>query len=178
MRTIPFRRSSRWLSAGLAALLATMPPAEALVRGSAHGLNSAQLRELRGLPIRAVLPGVLPPGYQLKNFQVETGPHPSYQIDYRCFCSGVNFTIELIGTAQPLKPKAPGSQRENLQVKGLGTHLQLAYYPPGSGIAQPFYLSSWLSKPPLQIGVLSAFEGHPAPAKDLRIFIQGLTYLP
>lgn len=148
------------------------------MRGSVHGLKPEQLRQLRALPIRAVLPGFMPRGYQLKSFQIETGKNPSYQLDYRCFCSGVNYTIELIGTTRPLRPSKPGSQRENLLVKGLGTHLQLAYYQPEQGISQAFYLSSWLSKPPLQIGVLSAFEGHPAPKADLHSFIQGLIYLP
>lgn len=154
------------------------PAAQAVVRGSVHGLTPEQLRQLRQLPMRAILPGAMPKGYQLKEFQVSTGKEAGYQIDYRCFCSGANYTINLIGTTRPLKPAQAGSQRETILAKGLGAHLQLAQYPAGQGIAQAYYLSSWLSRPPLQVGVLSAFEGHSAPKQDLRIFMQGLVYLP
>ncbi|HEY9839533.1 MAG: hypothetical protein ACAI44_28150 [Candidatus Sericytochromatia bacterium] len=158
-------------------LLAGPSPALAKVRGSAHGLTSAQLRQLRQLPVRAVLPGKLPPGYQFKILQVTTGKEPGYQLDYRCFCGGMNYTITLLGTTRPLKPGKAGAQ-QTVSAKGLGTHLKLGLYPPSLGIRQPFYMTSWLSKPPLQIGVISAQQGHSAPQQDLLTFIDGLVYLP
>lgn len=158
-------------------IFASSALATANVRGNVHGLSSEQLRQLRQLPVKAVLPGALPPGYQLKGFQITSGKEAFYQLDYRCFCGGMNFTVNLIGTTRPMKAGKP-LKSETVQIKGLGTRLQLNYYPAGNSIRQPYYLSSWLKRPPLQIGLFSSFEGHSAPRNDLVHILQNLVNLP
>jgi hypothetical protein len=159
-------------------LLSSMTPAGAVVvRGNKHGLTAAQLRSLRQLPARAILPGRLPAGYALKVVQTTAGPKPTYQIDYRCFCGGMNYTISILGTTQPLLAKTAG-KFETLSAKTLGTSLKLGLYPAGQGFKQPFYMSSWLGKGAFRIGVISALQGHSAPRADLIFFLQNLEYLP
>lgn len=160
----------------IAAVLPTQETQAAPVRGSAHGLTSDQLRQLRQLPVRAILPGKLPVGYVLKQVQVQTGPQAGYQLDYRCFCGSMNFTISILGTHKPLS--AGKGKLETVQASRLGTKLQLGLYPAGQGFKQAFYMSSWLGKTPLKIGVISALQGHSAPKADLLIFVQNLEYLP
>ncbi len=152
----------------------------AAVRGSVHGLSSSQLRSLRQLPARAILPSQLPAGYVLKQIQVQAGPEPSYQLDYRCFCSGLNYTITLLGTTQPRQAGKAKGQLETLSAPRLKNKLQLGLYPAGQGYAQDYYMSSWLSSPKstFKMGVISALQGHRAPKADLQMFIKGLEYLP
>lgn len=164
-----------WLA--LICLVLASPVAAAPVRGSNHGMTSAQLRQLRSLPVKPILPSQLPSGYTLKQVQVELKPAPRYQLEYRCFCGGQNYTIMLLGTTQPVKPNPKGVKFEKISVKGLGTQVQLGLYPAGQGFRQAYYLSSWLGKPPFQIGVVSALQGTRAPREHLIRFVQGLEYL-
>jgi hypothetical protein len=161
-----------------AILLGRLPAVAAPVRGAQHGMTSAQLRQLRQMPTKAIVPGKLPKGYTFKQLQVQTGSNPRYQIEYRCFCGGQNFTLSLLGTTKPYAlPKALSPQLEKIQAKALGSQLQLGLYPKDKGFREDYYHSNWLGPASFKMAIFSAMQGTRAPKADLIVLMQGLEYL-
>lgn len=145
------------------------------VRGTVHGMTAAELRKLRQLPGKPVIPGMIPAGYAFKRMDVVLKPTASYLLEYRCFCSGQNYMISVMG-GTIIKP-AKAIKWESVPVKALNTQVKIGQFAAGQGIPSAYYLTEWLGKSPLKIAILSAAQGKRAPYADFVKFVKHLEYM-
>ncbi len=145
------------------------------IRGTVHGMTSSELRKLKQLPTKPLIPGTIPSGYLFKRMDVVLKPQASYLLEYRCFCAGQNYMITVIGSTQ-IKP-AKASKWESVPVKTLGRQIKIGQFPAGQGIESPYYLTEWLGKGPFKMAVLSAVQGKRAPYQDFVKFVKNLEYM-
>lgn len=138
-------------------------------------LDSGQKQEIHAFSHPLVLAKKLPKGYELKKISVKNdAKNPEYQVDYRCFCAGLNYTISILGRTQAFD-LALAQTVEEIPHKQLGT-LKLGAYPavPAQGLSKPFHMTHWFGRGKLRHTVITGLGGNPAPRQDLLIFLQDL----
>lgn len=155
----------------------------------AHQLIVPQIRLLKALGSPVMVPGYLPPGYELEGLYLQythpgPGGGPGYELRYRCFCDGRNGMLTLRGSTGGFG--GPGGD-EHFAV----THPQLGkitveYFKPGGlfpDLKQGYYLSDWVGKGPLYFSIVTGSgdlsdEAPPPSRAEISKVVQGLRYLP
>lgn len=167
------------IASGLLGLMGTLlsaAKAPALPNTPAY-LQAHDRKELAQFHHPVVLAQSLPPAYRLKKLVLRPDPkQPSYQIDYRCFCAGLNYSISILGSTQPFDLTVAQSIQK-VSAGALG-ELTLGHYPalPAKGLKKPFAMTHWFGTGPLRHTVITGLSGNPAPISDVRLFLNSLDY--
>lgn len=139
--------------------------------------NPEQMKQIESFPQILVVAKQLPQGYRLKNFSLKNTPQrPEYQVDFRCFCAGQNYSISILGRTQPFD-LALATAIEEVQ-SPLGV-LKLGDYPaiPAQGFKAPFNMTHWFGSKTFRYTVVTGLTGKPAPRQDLIFLLKHLEYI-
>lgn len=147
---------------------------------ASHGLGAAEIQKLKLLKQNVVVPGWLPQGFRFKTLEVspaQKGRAASYQLNYRCFCGGMNYGFAIMGGASAVVVKQ-AKPPERLKTLRLG-QVEYAYYDPHLPlqIREKFYLTRPFGAGPLRFQVLSNFEGAAMRQEQWRELLKNLRYL-
>jgi hypothetical protein len=171
-------RSSVWVSLALFGFSLAFPAWAVL---PPHGLTPAEVQKLKQLKQKVVVPGWLPQGFHLKAMDVKLptkGQKPSYQLNYRCFCGGMNYGFAIMGGGTPLAVKQ--AKRPERQTSLHFGNLEYFLYDPHPPlhIRETFYLTRPFGPETLRFQVLSNYEGQPMRAEQWHELLKHLRYLP
>jgi len=147
----------------------------------AHGLGPAEVQKLKQLKQKVLVPGSLPQGFRLKSVEVQLPTKTqkaAYQLNYRCFCGGMNYGFAILGGGVPLAVKQ-AKRPERQTTLRLGS-LEYLFYDPHAPlqIREKFYLTRPFGPGPLRFQVLSNFEGAPMRQEQWRELLKNLSFLP
>ncbi len=149
----------------------------------AHGLGPSEVHKLKQLKQKVVVPGWLPQGFRFKAIEVKlplNGQKASYQLNYRCFCGGMNYGFAIMGGSTPLAIKQ--AKRPERQTSLNFGNLEYFFYDPHPPlqIRDKFYLTRPFgqAQAPLRFQVLSNFEGAPMRKEQWHELLKNLRYLP
>lgn len=171
-----------WPIMGLIFFLTGVLPAWGQKSLPVHGLSESQLKSLKALKTPILVPGKLPPGFQLKQVDIPKAPDKTpyglvYRLDYRCFCSGANISFSLMGTAKPFQQ---GVTTELEIVKNARLDpLRLGLYP-GSralGLSEPYWMTKWIKKGRLNHALVSTYQGQTLSKSQAQEIVRFLLFL-
>lgn len=153
---------------------------------SASGLDAAQLKQLRALNIRIMVPAPLPKGFHVYAVSTDHQPAgpgggPGYKIAYAEDSSARMFAIEALSSGIGDPPADSETKVWNGQFGQIYALAQL----PGKSLPQgesPFYLTSWIGKGPYYhlsspAMVNRKLKPQPVSSREFNQLIQSLTWL-
>lgn len=147
----------------------------------AHGLGPIEVQKLKQLKQKVVVPGWLPQGFHFKALDLtlpKKGQSATYQLNYRCFCGGMNYGFSILARQTPLVVKQ-AKRPERQKSLHMGSLDSFFYDPhPPLQIREKFYLTHPFGNGPLRFQVLSNFEGAAMRPEQWNELLKHLSYLP
>lgn len=170
---------SVWVSLALFGFSLAFPVRAAL---PPHGLTLAEVHKLKQLKQKVVVPGWLPQGFRLKTMDVKLptkAKKASYQLNYRCFCGGMNYGFAIMGGTPLAVKQAKRPERQTSLYFGNLEYFLYDPHPPLQ-IRETFYLTRPFgqAQASLRFQVLSNFEGAPMRKEQWHELLKHLRYLP